>query len=402
MKSQPYTMTAQHLTSKGRRKLNFKLLYYANVTGGAFDAQGGFSAVISLPIASLAAEEQIAMIVICNGGTGIGDTSEFSEKITVDYQAPRVVKVEVGNENYMYEVATNATGNDQLIPVMPDENDALDGGIDWVKITFDRPLDNDLNTLEDALTVDMNDPDWLGWPEDWPVWSDCPTTEDVSFSGNRTEVTWKFSGGPYTFGEMILELSAASVLANGIELDGEWYSPENWEDTTDNSTFEDGGHSGNDIAGGDFTFNFTLPNTFPGDTDRDGDCDWDDFVAFSSGWFGPDGADPQNPLPYAEWATGDFDLDGDVDWDDHLTFSAGWFMTLDSVTLWPAPPPPPPGGGGMGGESLFDDDDRSALSAALDAVFEQYGFAPNSTTSPPVVGSDAWDDFLDDFFSVLN
>ena len=61
-----------------------------------------------------------------------------------------------------------------------------------------------------------------------------------------------------------------------------------------------------------------------GDTDSDGDVDGDDYDNFNSGWFGPDGADPQNPSPPASLATGDFDLDGDVDFDDWVTFSINY------------------------------------------------------------------------------
>ena len=67
-----------------------------------------------------------------------------------------------------------------------------------------------------------------------------------------------------------------------------------------------------------------------GDTDCDLDIDFDDFVNFSSGWFGPNGADPVNATPPASWATGDNDGDGNVDFDDFVAFSGsvgvdGWF-----------------------------------------------------------------------------
>ena len=62
-----------------------------------------------------------------------------------------------------------------------------------------------------------------------------------------------------------------------------------------------------------------------GDTDGDGDIDGTDLANFSTGWYGPDGADAINPTPNAEWATGDFDTDGDVDGTDLATFSTGWY-----------------------------------------------------------------------------
>lgn len=68
-----------------------------------------------------------------------------------------------------------------------------------------------------------------------------------------------------------------------------------------------------------------------GDTDGDGFITFDpDFINFSAGWFGPDGADPQTGTPNAEWLYGDFDGDLDVDFDDFILFSGsigvdGWF-----------------------------------------------------------------------------
>ena len=70
---------------------------------------------------------------------------------------------------------------------------------------------------------------------------------------------------------------------------------------------------------------FTLPDISlePGDCDGDGDIDWDDFLSFSSGWFGLEGAgwNGITPAPLAYWSTGDFTLptDHDVDWDDFLS-----------------------------------------------------------------------------------
>lgn len=55
-----------------------------------------------------------------------------------------------------------------------------------------------------------------------------------------------------------------------------------------------------------------------GDTNADGDVDFDDFGSFSNGWFGATPA----------WATGDFDNDGDVDFDDFGRFSTGWFSPV--------------------------------------------------------------------------
>ena len=107
---------------------------------------------------------------------------------------------------------------------------------------------------------------------------------------------------------------------------------------------------------------------------------------FSAGWYGTE--DP-------EWLYGDFDLDGDVDGTDFGTFSTGWFR---ASTLWPAPEEMM--GGGIGGESLSDDD-RSALSAAIDAVFEQYGLDPSDASTQPAVGSAVRQDFIDDLSAVF-
>ena len=85
-----------------------------------------------------------------------------------------------------------------------------------------------------------------------------------------------------------------------------------------------------DLAMVDGVFVTAVPEN--GDTDDDGDIDFDDWVNFSAGWFGPDGADPVNGTPNASWLYGDNDDDGNVDFDDFVAFSGsgglggdGWF-----------------------------------------------------------------------------
>ena len=116
--------------------------------------------------------------------------------------------------------------------------------------------------MELGLTVNGRTSTTEGWGE----------AKGVIFNQDRTEVIWFFDAEPYKSSEMVLKLSDA-ITTGGIALDGEWSGPVAFNDNSGNSTFGVGYASGNGQPGGDFLFNFTLPNTLKGDADRDGDVD---------------------------------------------------------------------------------------------------------------------------------
>jgi hypothetical protein len=60
---------------------------------------------------------------------------------------------------------------------------------------------------------------------------------------------------------------------------------------------------------------------YPGDIDGDGDCDYDDFLAFAAAYLSTSGDPNYNPAA-------DFDIDGAVDYDDFLVFAGAYLSTF--------------------------------------------------------------------------
>ena len=143
-----------------------------------------------------------------------------------------------------------------------------------------------------------------------------------------TEVTWIFGAGPYYSGQMILKLSDA-ITSDGLALDGDWTSPENFDDSIANSTFDGGRWSGDGTTGGDFVFSFTLPNTRPGDANRDGVVDGDDSDIQTANWL----------QTGKSWSEGDFNGDEFVDDVDATMMAANWLTTVwSSGAITPSDP----------------------------------------------------------------
>jgi hypothetical protein len=62
----------------------------------------------------------------------------------------------------------------------------------------------------------------------------------------------------------------------------------------------------------------------PGDLDRDGDVDLDDFLLFSGCVGGPHAATPPPSCDPGDFTSGDLDADGDMDLEDFAAFQVAF------------------------------------------------------------------------------
>ncbi|MCX7424902.1 MAG: right-handed parallel beta-helix repeat-containing protein [Planctomycetia bacterium] len=331
-------------------------VHVADVTA-TLASDGSCSSVFALPAAYFTAGDQVKILASCvETCAQMGDTSEFSNEATIQDAPPKVVGVQVGNGSVSETFAPAVDSDAQLWTVrMPT--------VTTVSITFSR---DDVETDATALTV---------------VNSTSPPTTTIaaaslSWSADRHTATWTLDS-EVPAGEWYIVLDAAGVLTpEDTPLDGEWTNPANFGDNDGNDTFP----SGNEVAGGEFKFAFTV---LPGDADRDGDVDGIDLSNFADGWYG---------IQPPSWQYGDFDGDEDVDGTDLSIFAVGWY--LDPNVYWRAPE-----GEGMlmAGDSLESEN----LRTLVDELFRRHGFGDDDATNDMGPSDARWDACVDDLFDVL-
>ncbi len=155
------------------------------------------------------------------------------------------------------------------------------------------------------------------------------TPSGFSYSGGVG--TWTFSAA-FPADQYVLRLADSVTDADSNALDGEWVNPFSVDTTSTAgvSTFP----SGNDVAGGDFNFVFTI---LPGDANLDNLVNGNDFLVWQQSLGSPrtftqadfngdgvtDGTDlairnAHSGLNYRELAFADFDGNGQVDGNDYL------------------------------------------------------------------------------------
>lgn len=204
----------------------------------------------------------------------------------VDYfNAPRVAAVSIAGPNDLdgvdgvYSIPSGTGAQIQTVPV---------GGSNQIKITFfseDVVLTGQELTVTSAIT---------GIP-----YALDPFSFTTDFDTDTDTATWTLANGEYfdTADQIILKLDGSDSDATpgiyvrdtaGNILDGDWTNPTNYEDNTSADGFDntnrDGGvishfPSGDDSAGGDFEFYFTI---LPGDADTNNDVTGLDFSILSS------------------------------------------------------------------------------------------------------------------------
>jgi hypothetical protein len=227
------------------------------------------------------------------------------------------------NSNPDYEFGDGNVGSGVQLKTVPV------GNVNRISVQFTKEValaDSDLELIALNRVVTEPTPDLIQSPN----------------SGNNYTAIWSLSGA-LPAAQYLMRLAQTIEDLDGNALDGEWTNPGSVATTDPTTVFP----SGNNVAGGDFEFVFTI---LPGDVNRDNYVNVADLGEISTyysnsisgrtwaqGDFNGDGytniADLGDYSTYSgkNWSTlqirGDYDLDYDVDSADH-----GQFMTYYSAS----------------------------------------------------------------------
>lgn len=236
----------------------------------------------------------VRLIVTTSGGRLL--TVVEPDYVRVDV-APRVIGVEVGNGVTWYALPV---GSGEQLRTVP-----LGGGVDRVRIAFDRPV----APAMDHLTVSG---ERLG----------SYAVAAVAYDPALRAATWSFSA---SHGDRVELALAATLLSKvGLPLDGEWTNPAALADPT-GSVFP----SGDARGGGDFVFRFTV---LPGDANRDNVVSGADFTIWNDNFDGGEGPGGKT------FDQGDFSGDGFVSGEDYTIWADNFDLDYRDLVEPPRAP----------------------------------------------------------------
>lgn len=252
-------------------------------------------------------------------GNEDGQIDEADYQVWLENAGPKVKNVTLsrpGSTDPAYDF-DDVVGNGEQLRTVPV------GAVNQIAVQFTKDVDISSGDLEFiALNRVVTEPTVSSF--------DPPT------SGNGYTATWTLSA-PLPGAQYLLRLADSIEDFSGNALDGEWTNPASYNTATTTTIFP----SGDNVAGGDFEFVFTI---LPGDANRDNQVTATDFgivitnlndpgtFAWTQGDFNGNGSVTGADYGYllqflnkANWQNlsvlGDYDDDYDWDGSDAIAFS---------------------------------------------------------------------------------
>lgn len=239
-----------------------------------------------------------------DAGALSGNYNSDFQSVAPDDVAPQVVNVIISGTSsthdpydFASEMLSNFTKTGDQLKTVPV------GGANRIEIAFSEDID--WNRLDGALEV-------TGLQT-----GRKPEITFVGYDDLTFTATWDVANWTSVADQYLIHLKDTIHDLAGNALDGEWTNPMSMSTT---NSYVSQFPSGDDIAGGDFSFAVTI---LPGDANRDGVVDGFDMSTVAGNWL----------LTGQSFTSGDFDGGGEVNGGDLNVLAGNWLRNLQDLLM---------------------------------------------------------------------